>query len=255
MPTPPPGRAFDNLIFAGSRWVSSWAITTSEGLILVDAMDNHADAERVPDAGLRKLGLDPATIKLMVVTHGHADHYGGAGFFAARYGSRVVCSEIDWTMMETGLEYDRPELGRPPRRDIAVHDGSQIRLGDTTLEVLLTPGHTMGTITLLFDVREGGRTHRAMMWGGTAFNFGRQPNRIARLQAYIDATVRAKDVAARQGVSVFLSNHTGYDEAVDKLARSAPGQANPFVIGQQATQRALTVMEECARATMAAWTA
>jgi len=157
--------------------------------------------------------------------------------------------------METGLEFDRPDWGRPPRRDVSVRDGDTVRLGDTTLEVMITPGHTMGTVTLLFDVRQGGRTHRAMLWGGTAFNFGRRPDRIRRLQAYIDATARARDVAARQNVEVFLSNHNGYDEAVEKLARMRPGAANPFVIGREATQRALTVMHECARATMAAWTA
>ena len=130
-----------------------------------------------------------------------------------------------------------------------------IRLGDTNLDVLITPGHTMGTVTLLFDVRQGGRTHRAMLWGGTAFNFGRRADRIPRLQAYIDATARAREIAARQNVEVFLSNHNLYDEAVEKLARMQPGGPNPFVIGSNATQRALTVMHECARATMAAWSA
>ena len=158
-------------------------------------------------------------------------------------------------MMETGLEFDRPDWGRPPRRDVSVQDGEVIRLGDTGLEVLITPGHTMGTITLLFDVRQGGRTHRAMLWGGTAFNFGRRPDRMVRLQAYIDATARARDIAARQNVEVFLSNHNGYDEAVEKLARMRPDAPNPFIIGANATQRALTVMHECARATMAAWSA
>ncbi|WP_439550440.1 MBL fold metallo-hydrolase [Falsiroseomonas sp.] len=255
MATPPPGRAFDNLAFVGSRWVTAWAITTSDGIILVDAMDNDADAERIPDAGMRQLGLDPAQIRTLVVSHGHGDHYGGAGHFVRRYGSRVVCSEADWTMMETGLEFDRPDWGRPPRRDLAVRDGDMIRLGDTALEVMITPGHTMGTVTLLFDVRQGGRTHRAMMWGGTAFNFGARADRIPRLQGYIDATARAREIAARQNVEVFLSNHNVYDEAVEKLGRMRPGAANPFVIGAAATQRALTVMHECARATMAAWSA
>lgn len=255
LPPPPPGKAFDNLYFVGSKWVSAWAITTSDGIILIDAMDNDDEAERIVDAGLRRLGLDPARIKLIVVTHGHGDHYGGAGYLTRRYGARVVMSEADWTMMQTGLEFDRPDWGRPPRRDLTVGDGGTVRLGDTSLDVLITPGHTMGTLTLLFDVRQAGRVHRAMLWGGTAFNFGRRPDRIQRLQAYIDATARARDIAGRQNVDVFLSNHNGYDEAVEKLAKMGEGNSNPFVIGVGATQRALTVMHECAQATMAAWTA
>jgi metallo-beta-lactamase class B len=256
IPTPPPGRAFDNLYFLGNHWVSAWALTTSEGIILIDGMDNDAMVERDVEGGLRRLGLDPAQVKLLIVTHGHADHYGGANHFVRRYGTRVVASETDWQMMESGrLEFDRPELGRPPRRDISVQDGGQVRLGGTVVDILSTPGHTRGTISLLFDVEQAGRRHRAMLWGGTSFNFGRQPDRIPRLQSYIDGTARARDVAGRQGIDVFLSNHAHFDEAITKLARMRDGGPNGFVQGVDVTQRALTVMHECARATMAAWTA
>jgi metallo-beta-lactamase class B len=256
MPTPPPAKAFDNLVFIGNNWVSAWALLTSDGIILLDAMDHDAMAQRDMDQGLRSLGLDPAQAKMLIVTHGHADHYGGCAHFVNRYNTRIVMSETDWQMMESGrLEFDRPELGRPPRRDIAVADGSKVTLGDTTVEILSTPGHTRGTISLIFDVKQGGRTHRAMLWGGTSFNFGRQPDRIPRLQSYIDGTARARDVAGRQGIDVFLSNHSHFDEAIPKLARMKEGGPNLFVLGTPTTQRALTVMHECARATMAAWTA
>src|SRR5262249_44749773 len=118
-----------------------------------------------------------------------------------------------------------------------------------------TPGHTWGTVSLLFDVRAGSQTHRAMLWGGTAFNFGRRSDRMERIDAYIAAAARARDVAGRQNVDVFISNHSGYDEADAKLARMKAGEPNPFVIGVDTTRRALTVMEECALATKAAWTA
>jgi metallo-beta-lactamase class B len=255
MPAPTPKPAFDNLIFVGNHYVTAWAIPTSDGIILIDALNNDEEAETQAEAGLRRVGLDPAQVKTVIVTHGHADHYGGANWFARRFGSRVVMHETDWTMMETQLEYDRPDLGRPPRRDVVVQDGAVIRQGDTTIEVLLTPGHTWGTISLLLDVRDGSRTHRAMLWGGTAFNFGRMPRRMERIQAYIDSTTRAQQVARQQGVDVFLSNHTLWDEAVVKLGLKEPGKPNPFVIGQEATERALTVMRECALATQAAWSA
>ena len=83
----------------------------------------------------------------------------------------------------------------------------------------MTPGHTLGTVSLLFNTHQGSKVHRTLLWGGTAFNFGRQPNRMERLQAYIDATARVRDVARTQNVDVFISNHSGYDQAVEKLAR------------------------------------
>ncbi|WP_270934500.1 MBL fold metallo-hydrolase, partial [Falsiroseomonas oryzae] len=252
-PPPPPAKAFDNLAFVGAKWVSAWALTTSDGIILLDALNNEDEAERLIEGGLRRLGLDPAQVKRVVVTHGHGDHYGGATWLKQRHGAQVAMSGADWRMLETELEFDVPQWGRPPRRDVVVEDGDSIRLGDTSVAVLMTPGHSPGTISLLFDVLEGQRRHRALLWGGTAFNFGRRPDRMERIDSYIAATRRAKDVAARENVTVLLSNHSGYDEADRKLQRLQPGAANPFVIGQEAVQRTLTIIEECALATQAAW--
>ncbi|NBB48181.1 MBL fold metallo-hydrolase [Rhizobium sp. CRIBSB] len=255
LPTPEPGKVFDNLYFVGNSWVSCWAITTSDGIILIDAMDNDDEAKTIIVAGLQKVGLDPATIKMVVVTHGHGDHYGGANYLKNLYGCSVVMGEPDWKMLETALEMDVPDWGRPPVRDVSVEDGSVLTLGDTKIDILATPGHTPGTITLVFDVKDGGTTHRAMLWGGTAFNFARRDDRIERLQTYIDATERVRTLAKEQAVSVFISNHDLYDGAVAKLAQMKTGGDNPFVVGNETTLRALTVMNECAKATMIAWKA
>ncbi|WBL77275.1 MBL fold metallo-hydrolase [Bradyrhizobium xenonodulans] len=252
LPAPPPGKAFDNLYFVGGKWVSAWALTTSEGIILIDAMNNDDDAERTIEQGLRALGLDPSNVKTIIVTHGHGDHYGGAAYFTRKYGSRIALSESDWTMMETKLEFDHPLWGRPPKRDIVVADGQQVRLGDATVDILITPGHTMGTISPIFEVRLGSQRHRALLWGGTAFNFGKNPE---RLQAYVDATARTREIAKQQGVDVLISNHSGYDGSVEKLEVVAAGGANPFVLGAQTVERALTVMNECAQAVLTSWKA
>ena len=75
-PKPEPGKAFDNLYFVGTKWVSAWAIKTSEGIIiLIDALNNGKEAAELIDGGLRKLGMDPAQITCIIVTHGHGDHY------------------------------------------------------------------------------------------------------------------------------------------------------------------------------------
>lgn len=255
LPAPPPGQAFDNLCFVGSKWVSCWALKTSDGIILIDAMDNADEAERIVAAGLRREGLNPADIKTIIVTHGHGDHYGGVDYLKTIASPRVVMSAADWTMTETRLDFDRPDWGRPPKRDVVVADGDTVVLGDTKVDILLTPGHTMGTLSLLFDVRQGGRSHRALLWGGTGFNFGRFPDRFERLAAYIASTERTKTVARQQQVDVFLSNHNHFDEAVSKLEAMKTGAANPFIVGQDTIQRILTVMNECARATEVAWRA
>ena len=245
-PAPPPGKAFDNLAYVGGAWASAWALDTSGGILLIDALNNDAEAAQLIDGGLRQLSMDPARIKTVLVTHAHGDHYGGAGHLSARYQPRWVMSEIDWRQTEGQLEFATPLWGAPPKRDIAVHDGDTVVLGDDTVTTLLTPGHTLGTITPLFEVRANGRRHRAMVWGGTAFNFGRD---LPRLDAYIQATQRLAQVARAQQIDVMLSNHPGYDGTVKKLELLRGGSgANPFVIGTPAVLRALTVMGECAMA-------
>ena len=246
-PAPEPGQAFDNLYYVGSAWVSAWVLKTSEGLILIDALNNATEASALIEGGMRRLGLDPAQIRYVLVTHGHGDHYGGAQMIAQRYGARIVASEIDWKMMETGLEFDSKMWDRPPQRDIAVRDGETLTLGDVTVRFMITPGHTLGTITPVFNVRDGGKTHKAMIWGGTSFNFGRD---MGRLDGYIAQTERMRELSSQWGIDVPLSNHPGFDGTVAKLkARaSAAASSNPFVSGQPVVDRAMRVLNTCARA-------
>jgi metallo-beta-lactamase class B len=74
-----------------------------------------------------------------------------------------------------------------PRRDIEVADGQELTLGDTTLEMYLTPGHTYGTLSTLIPLRDGTARHVAALWGGTLFNFGPEP---ARFEAYAESPGR-----------------------------------------------------------------
>lgn len=141
-PAPPPGQAFDNLYFVGGDWSSAWALNTPEGIILIDALTPPAEAAALIEGGLRKQGLDPARIRYIIVSHGHGDHYGGASYLAQKYGARVVLSDVDWTMMETKLEFATPIWGASPKRDISVKDGDRLTLGGSSVTLYVIPGHT-----------------------------------------------------------------------------------------------------------------
>jgi metallo-beta-lactamase class B len=69
---------FDNLYFVGQTEYSAWAITTSAGIILMDAIFDYSVEDEVV-GGLTALGLDPNQIKYVVISHAHGDHVGGAG--------------------------------------------------------------------------------------------------------------------------------------------------------------------------------
>src|SRR5215216_2627584 len=98
----PPAKVFDNLYFVGTRVHSAWAIQTSEGLIVVDALFDYAVKDSVVD-GLRKLGLNPATMKYLIISHGHGDHHGGAKYLQDEFGPRVIMGGPDWDLVERTL--------------------------------------------------------------------------------------------------------------------------------------------------------
>lgn len=239
-----PVKVFDNLYFVGMTEFSTWAVTTSDGIIVIDPIFDYSVEDEVV-GGLRKLGFDPADIRYVLVSHGHGDHAGGAKFLQERYGARVLLGAADWDLL------DRDNPSWKPQRDIEVVDGQKLTLGDTTLELYLTPGHTEGTISTIIPLSDGTARHVAALWGGTLFNFGSDP---ARFEAYARSAARFRDIAARAGADVLLSNHTDYDGSKEKLpamAARTPGAPHPYVVGSDSVRRYLTVANECAQAALA----
>jgi len=233
-----PVKAFDNMVFVGQSEYSVWAITTSEGIIAIDSIFDYSVEEEV-DGGLRKLGLDPTKIKYAVITHPHPDHHGGAKFMQEKYGTRIIMSAADWDVIER-------TNGTKPTRDMVATDGQKLTLGDTTLTLYITPGHTPGTISLLIPLKDNGRPHLAALWGGTGLNADKES-----LQNYVASAKRFSDIARQAGADIILSNHTDWDRGkinLPLLAKRAPGSPNPYVTGNQNALRYMKVAEECATA-------
>jgi len=250
-----PVKVFDNLYFLGQTEYSVWAVTTSAGVILIDSIFDYSVDDEVV-GGMKKLGLDPAAIKYVIVSHGHADHSGGARYIQDRFNAHVLLGDADWDLL------DRSN-GTKPKRDMVATDGQKLTLGDTTITIYNTPGHTLGTLSTVFTVRDNGTPHVAVSWGGTAFNW--MANRAAYVtperpisfwfQTYSASARRFKDIAAKAGADVLISNHTIFDGSkvkIPALERRKPGDPNPYVIGQRGVQRYLTVTDECAQAGLAA---
>jgi metallo-beta-lactamase class B len=242
-----PYKVFDNLYWLGTRQHSSWALQTSAGIIIIDTNFAWATQPEIID-GLKTLGLDPKQIKYVIISHAHGDHDQGAGELQKQFGAKVVMGTADW---ESTLARPATAAGGVPTRDIAVDAaGHKLTLGDTTVQIVATPGHTPGTLSYVFPVKDQGRTVMVAYSGGTLTGaFG---SNGARWDEYIESQRKIAKVAAEAGASVMLSNHSEYDNAYTKArliaAKREPGENHPFIGGAESVQRYFTVMTECAMA-------
>jgi metallo-beta-lactamase class B len=237
-----PKKAFDDAYWLGTEGVSAWLLTSNDGYILYDTA-NVYDAEDVLVGGMTKLGLDPAKVKYVIVSHGHRGESGGAYLFQSRYGARIVTG--DWDLIE-GSVYGYP-TGKP-KRDIVATDGMKVTLGDRTITLYLTPGHTPGTISGIFQVHDQGKPLTVVYSGGTEFNF---PNDVAHFDQYLASERRLASLATEAGATIIINNQSQFNGAADRLrilADRQPGERHPLDVGTEAVARYFKIEDECAQA-------
>ncbi len=234
-----PSRIFDDVYALGLSTVTAYVIATPDGLILIDALyDDSIDSVLIPS--LKKLGLDPTKIKYVVVTHGHADHYGGARQIQDRFGARVMMSAADWDFIEKNNA--KPET--KPRRDMVITEGQRFTFGGRNIDFSLIPGHTPGAVGLIFQVKDQGRPHTAAIFGGT--QFGDMP--VGARETYLHAIDHFSDLTRKAGADVELASHAIADDTIAKITvlRVMPQvRPNPLIVGSAAYQRFLQVHKEC----------
>jgi metallo-beta-lactamase class B len=244
-----PMKVFDNLYFVGTKEVTTWVITTPEGYIMIDS-GYRGEEEQTMIPGMRKLGLDPAKIKYVLIAHGHSDHFGGARYLQEHFGSRVYMSAEDWDFIAPKPENKKGAVEAQPKRDMAAVDGVPIVLGDVSVTPVLIPGHTPGSMGFVFPVTDNGKAHVIGLFGGTILNPA-QRFPASLFEQYLKSIIHFQEVTDRMKVDVELINHPIMDGTFDKLARlkdRKPGQPNPFVVGKTAFRKFTDVMVECTKA-------
>jgi metallo-beta-lactamase class B len=232
----PPIKVFDNLYYVGPGQVSVWLIPTSDGLILIDSAQEPL-VDHVLDS-IRKSGFDPRNLKYILLTHGHLDHFGGAGKIKAASGgaARVAALDEDWSLIEA--TYKNPGRGNQDRgvaftRDMVLRDGQTLTLGKTEIKVYKLPGHTPGSASFAFTVFDNGQPHKALLFGGPG-----QRNSVEGGTQFLESIRRLKrefsDIEVPVHVHSYLNTYPmpgggAVFEPAARLAQRKPGQPHPFV--------------------------
>jgi metallo-beta-lactamase class B len=167
-----PFKLFDNVYYVGLQTVSAFLVTTSAGLVLIDS--GYAETADWLLDSIRKTGNDPKNIRYVLVTHSHADHYGGAARIKQESGARIGLSAEDWASVER--QQSTPQRGGGPaptpiQRDLILKDGESLQVGDQTFKFYFTPGHTVGATSIEFQSIDRGRSYRTIIPGGLGVQY------------------------------------------------------------------------------------
>ncbi len=221
-----PFKMFDNVYYVGDKWVSSYAVETSSGLVIIDTLDSPY-GKWIP-ANLEKLGLNDKKVSHILVTHGHSDHVGGAEYLQSLYGSKVIMSE---KALELAKEQAQKSKGKnrfvPPVVESFAEDDSSIVVGDTKFKFYITPGHTEGDLSIDFFVKDNDKLYRAFVVGGHGTNF-QKPGLAKQFMA---SMARIKRLAMESpAVIVNLSNHPHKNNLFSNREVGVKSETdNPFI--------------------------
>ena len=186
-------------------------------------------------ASIIRLGFDPADVRWIILTHAHFDHFGAANEFRNLYGTKVALSAVDTASMQdfplrtagsfSAIPHNLPVIDR------TLKDGEIFSFGGKQIRCVLTPGHTLGTMSFFFPVTDQGSTYLAGLFGGAGTNALTLPYMLHdqlpldmahRMIASLD---RIKD----EPVAVHLGNHPGNNRTLQKRELQLKEGGNPFV--------------------------
>ena len=223
-----------NIYFVGSTAVSVHIIDTEAGLVMIDT--GYPDMyEQILDS-MEELNLDPAKICAIFHTHGHIDHFGATRALVELIGAKTFIGrpDRDYANGKLDLSYAK-ELGMEFKEtfqpDFLINDGDIIKLGNTEITCVATPGHTPGAMSYFFNVTDGKETYRAGLHGGMGINtlsaeFLNKYNLPFSLRDdFKNSMLRLNE----EKVDIFLGNHMQHNHTLEKSQMIKDGNLYAFI--------------------------
>ena len=238
-----PVKIFDNLAIVGTPGTSAVVIETSDGLILLDALWPGDIYANMIEYEMRLLGYDPADIKILLISHGHPDHSGCGRHFVEKYGAIPYMGEVDYYFnQEFCAKANNPNWVFDFTVEHFIDDGDTVALGDTSIKVFSTPGHTPGGLSFIVPVYDQGHPHTAALWGGSA-----PPGDRDACEQYLKSLDYWRKVCIENNVDAEFTTHPILNNGIARMevVRQRINQVpNPFVIGIDAYIQFTGLFEE-----------
>ena len=236
-----PTQVFDNVYYVGGMEVGGWLIDTGDGYIMLDSSYDYGATE-ILEPNMAELGLDPAQIKYILITHAGPDHIGAAGYFQDEYGTKVVSDSTFRNGYPVATVMD---------------DGDTLTLGNTTITMVLTPRTVGGGgFSYFIPVKINGRPHMWATYGNTNV-----VGSIEDKEVYLESMTKFLGYVDDLKPDIAISSHPFVDGSLDRMAiirecndkrghhkkwNKRKCRRNPFLIGKEAARRYFEILEQCA---------
>jgi len=172
----PPVKLFGPVYFVGTRGLSSYLITGTDGHVLL--YTGMPGSGEMIEKSIVKLGFKPTDVKILLTGHAHCDHVGGHAHLKKVTGAKIAMMKEEVALFESGgkLDFhygDCQEFAFDAAKvDTVFRDQDEIKLGDITIKALLTPGHTKGSTTYVMQIADQAKTYTVVFPDGTSVNPG-----------------------------------------------------------------------------------
>jgi metallo-beta-lactamase class B len=161
-----PFRIAGNLYYVGTYDLACYLITTPRGHILINT--GLAASNKQIKQNIETLGFRFADINILLTTQAHYDHMGAMAAIKKSTGAKLMVNEPDAEVVNDGGSSDYVMGGKgstfqPVKPDRLLHDGDTVELGNMQLIMLHHPGHTKGSCSFLFTVKDEQRSYRVLI--------------------------------------------------------------------------------------------
>ena len=225
----PPFRMIGNIYWVGSYDLATYLITTPQGNILINT--GVGETAKQIKASVEQLGFKLADTKILTATHGHFDHVAGMAELKRLTGAKLLVSEQDKELLESGGKLDFRFGDTPGARfepvivDGTFKDSDTIALGGTVLTAHHHPGHTKGATSFTLNVQEAGKTYRVVIANMGSINPGVTVAGMAKYPGIADDYARTFKAQKDMAIDVWLASHAAQFKMHEKYK---PGDAfNP----------------------------